>query len=90
VKNLYLSEDFASDIVPALQELVEGRTTEVLPTLQNIFLARLELSRAIHKGLEQFIAARKVSGFPIAVSLWTSFEQDIEDQVESVENRFLY
>jgi hypothetical protein len=38
VKNLYLSEEIARRIVPALQELVGGRTTEVLPTLRNIFL----------------------------------------------------
>ena len=83
VKNLYVSEKFASDIMPALQELVEGGTTEVqqmLPTLQNIFLAKLESSGAIHKGLEQFVAAREVSGLPIAVSLWTSYEQDSEDR----------
>ena len=37
VKNLYLSEKFASCIAPALQELVEGRT-DVLPALQNILM----------------------------------------------------
>ena len=36
VKNLYLSKEFAPRIVPSLQELVGERTTEVLPTLQNI------------------------------------------------------
>jgi hypothetical protein len=34
VKNLYLSEEFESDMASALQELVGGRTTEVLPSLQ--------------------------------------------------------
>jgi hypothetical protein len=41
VKNLYLSEDIAQCIVPALQDLVGAvgrRATEVLPALQNIFL----------------------------------------------------
>ena len=42
VKNLYLSKEFAQRIVAALQELVGGRTTEVLPTLQNIFLEEVE------------------------------------------------
>jgi hypothetical protein len=37
VKNLYLSEKFATRIAPALQELVGDRTTEVLPALQIIF-----------------------------------------------------
>ena len=38
VKNLYLSEEFARRIVPALKELVEGRMTEVLPTKGYYFL----------------------------------------------------
>jgi hypothetical protein len=38
VKNLYISEHIGQCIVPALQELVGGRATEVLPALQNIFL----------------------------------------------------
>jgi hypothetical protein len=45
VKNLYLHKKFAPRIVPAFQELVEGRASEVLPTLQNIFLEGLDLSR---------------------------------------------
>ena len=38
VKNLYLSEEFVPRIAPALQELVGGGTTEVLPTLGEYFL----------------------------------------------------
>ena len=37
VKNLYVSKEFVPSIVPALQELIGDRTTEVLPVLQNIF-----------------------------------------------------
>ena len=36
VKNLYLSEEFARRIVPALPELVGGGTTEVVPTQQEL------------------------------------------------------
>jgi hypothetical protein len=43
-KNLYLSKVFAPGIAPALQELVGGRITEVLPSLQNIFVDGLEPS----------------------------------------------
>ena len=39
VKNLYISKEFAPRIMPALEELVGARTTEVLPTLENIFRA---------------------------------------------------
>jgi hypothetical protein len=46
VKNLYLHKEVVPRIVPALQELIGHRATEVLPTLQNIFLEGLE-ARAI-------------------------------------------
>jgi hypothetical protein len=42
VKNLYLSKEFAPGIAAALQELVGARITEVLPSLQNIFVEGLE------------------------------------------------
>jgi hypothetical protein len=64
VKNFYLSEEFQSDMASALQELIGGRTTEVLPFLQNIFLARFEPSQ---EAIEQFVAARRLSGHLIAV-----------------------
>ncbi len=38
VNELHLSKSFASRIAPALQTLVRERVTEVLPSLQNIFL----------------------------------------------------
>jgi hypothetical protein len=67
-KYLYLSKGFASRIGPALQELVGGRATEVLPTLQNIFLERLQPSGTVR--IQQFVAARRVTSHPIAVSHW--------------------
>ena len=70
VKNLYLSEKFASHIIPALQELTGSGTTEVLPTLQNIFLEELQPSRTVQAGIQQFAAMRRVTSHPIAVSLW--------------------
>jgi hypothetical protein len=79
VKNLYLSRTFAPRIVPALQELVGGRTTEVLPSLQNIFLEELEASGPVQEGIGEFVAARQVTGHPIAVSRWDNSEQDIID-----------
>ena len=70
VKNLYLSEEFARRIVPALQELIGGRTTGVLPALQNIFLEGLQQSGPIREGIGQFVATRQVTDHPIAVSRW--------------------
>jgi len=74
MKYLDLSKKAASRVAPALQELVEGRTIEVLPTilpaLQVIFVRELELSGAVQDGIGQFVASRQVAGHPITVSRW--------------------
>jgi hypothetical protein len=70
VKNLYLSEEIALRIVPALQELDGIRAIEVFPTLQNIFLERLEPSGPVQGGIQQFVSTRQVTSDPIAVSRW--------------------
>jgi hypothetical protein len=70
VKNLYLSKEFAPGIAAALQELVGGRITEVLPSLQNIFVEGLEPSGPFQENIGQFVAARQLSGHPIAISVW--------------------
>ena len=69
VKNLYLTWEFAQRIVPALQELVEGRTTEVLPSLENIYLEELQTSGPVQEGIQKFVATRQAS-HPIAISRW--------------------
>jgi hypothetical protein len=70
VKNLYVSQSFVPSVAPTLQELVGGRTTEVLPNLQNIFLEGLKPSEPIQEGIGEFVSARQLSGQPITVSLW--------------------
>jgi hypothetical protein len=67
VKKLHLSRKVKPFILSALQELVGARTTEVLPTLQNIFLEDPWLDQEY---IGQFIAARQVTGHPVAVSEW--------------------
>ncbi len=67
VKNLYVSKDFAPGIVAALQEIVG---TEVLPSLQNIFVKGLEPSGPFQENIGQFVAARQLSGHAIAISVW--------------------
>ena len=76
VKNLYLSEQFALRIGPALQELAEGGTTEVLPALQSIFLDGLESSGPVQEGIAKFVAARQVASHPIVVSSWANSDRD--------------
>ena len=70
VKNLYLSKELAPSIVPALQDLVGGRTTEVFPNLQNIFLEELQELGPVQEGIGKFIGARQATGHPITVSRW--------------------
>ena len=53
VKNLYLSGEFVPRIAPALQELVGGRTTEVLPTPGEYFLGGFQpASGPLHEGIK--------------------------------------
>ena len=70
VKNLYLSDGCVPHIAPALQELVGGRTTEVLPILENIFLKDFHSLEFLHGGIEKFVAARRLTSRPITVSRW--------------------
>ena len=70
VKNLHLSEEFAPDIATALQDVVEGRFTEVLPSLQNIFVEGLGPSGPFQKNIGKFVAARQLAGHPIVISEW--------------------
>ena len=70
MKNLYLSEKIALRIGPALQEHVEGRTTEVFPTLENVFLEGLGPSGHVQEGIGHFVAAQQVVGHRIAISGW--------------------
>jgi hypothetical protein len=70
VKNLYLSREFAPGIATTLRELVGGGITEVLPSLQNIFVAGLEESGQVPENIGQFVAARQFSDHPIAISVW--------------------
>ena len=70
VKRLYIKEEFAPGIAAALQELVGSRITEVLPNLENIFVEKLEPSGPSQENIGQFVAARQLSGHPIAVSIW--------------------
>ena len=62
VQSLYVSREFVPGITAALQELVGERISEVLPGLKNLFLEKLE-------SIQLFVAARQLSGHPIAVSV---------------------
>lgn len=69
-KDIYLCETSAQHIAFVLQEVADGRLTEVLPMLQNMFLSAIPPSGPIQEGIVQFVAVRELSGRPIAVSSW--------------------
>ena len=62
VKSLYLSPYMMS----ALRALVGDRTMEVLPSLRNIYLESEE-SGSFREAIGRFVAARQLSGHPIAI-----------------------
>jgi hypothetical protein len=68
VKNLYLSDDITQRISPALQELVGEGVVELLPALQGLFLEEFSPTGPTQEAISQFVAARQLSGHPIAVS----------------------
>jgi len=74
VKNLYLGEHFAPGIAAALQDLVGARIAEVLPSLQNIFVDKLRPSGRFQDNIREFVAARRLSGHPVAISLWNKLD----------------
>jgi hypothetical protein len=70
VKDLYLSKEFAPGIAAALRELAGARITDVLPSLQNVFMEGLEPSGPLQENIGRFVAARLLSDHPIAISVW--------------------
>ena len=70
VRNLYLSNEFAPIIAAALQELVGARITEVLPSLQNIFVEGLEPSGPFQDNIMKLVATQQLPEPPIAISVW--------------------
>jgi hypothetical protein len=89
VENLYLSEDAARHIGPALQELVGGSTsgTEVLPIVQNIFLGGFQPWGPVPESIEEFIDARQLSDQFITVSSIPLSERDsVQDWLNELDD----
>jgi len=70
VKKLYLSMKISPHIAPALQELTGGRTTEVLPALQNVLLEGSQPSESVQNDVAQFISARRVTNHLVTLSAY--------------------
>jgi len=73
LKDLVLSRQWDRRVAPALQELAGERTTEVLPALKNIFFEGPHPSGLVKEVIRKFIAARRLSGRPVALS--TGYER---------------
>ena len=70
VKDLYLCEELAQRVTHALHELTGEAATQVLPALQSIFIKGNQLSWAVLEAIGPFVAARQLSGHPVAVRRW--------------------
>src|SRR6266478_8692931 len=81
VKDLYLDKKFAPYIARALQELTGGRTTDVLPSVKNIFLEGFQPSGSDQEveGIGQFISARQLTNRPVAISVWERLKVSLAD-----------
>ncbi|KAI9456584.1 hypothetical protein F5148DRAFT_368357 [Russula earlei] len=77
IKDLYLTERAGRRVFQVLEELAEERVTEVLPALQSIFLPRSRSLKSAPKILKRFIAARQLSGHPVAVYPWQSVSVEL-------------
>jgi hypothetical protein len=73
VQSLYVSAKLVAPVADALQELTEGRTMEVLPTLHSLFLQGLEPSGPVPEGIKSFVAARQLSDHHVAIESWDGF-----------------
>jgi hypothetical protein len=70
VKNLYVCKQLAQCIALALQELAGDNVTDLLPALESLFLEGLQPSGSVQEAIGEFVAARQLSGHPVAVSDW--------------------
>jgi hypothetical protein len=70
VKDLHISQGFVQRIASSLQELTQEGVTEVLPTLQSIFLEKTLPLGPVQEAIGRFVAARRLASHPVAVSRW--------------------
>jgi hypothetical protein len=67
VKHLSAPRGFLESIALFLQELVGERVADVLPALEKLSLEGLESSGPVQEAIGKFVAARELSGHPVAV-----------------------
>ena len=70
VKKLYLSRNVAPRVAQVLRALPVERVIEVLPALENVFIASLEPSGPVREAVSEFADARQLSGHPVFIDNW--------------------
>jgi hypothetical protein len=74
LKGLFISSEFVPRIMPALGELVREGATEVLPTLEDLFLEEPHpsepKSEPVQEAIRRFVVARQLANHPVGISLW--------------------
>jgi hypothetical protein len=73
VKRMYLSDGVALCLAPTLKGLARGSNVTgaaVLPALQNLFVEEFPQPCPAHEAIEEFVAARRLSGHPVDVQCW--------------------
>ena len=87
VKNLYVSKRFAPRIASCLQFLVDNKMTNVLLSLENIFLEGHEPSGPVQECIKQFAATRLADGRPIVATCWEGHEvEDYDEECFEIDN----
>jgi hypothetical protein len=86
IKDLLLRGESIQHVAPALEQLSGERLTEALPALQNLFLHGSRPSKSVEKVIRKFVAARQLSGRPVAVhqsewanSTWQQMRWEVDD-----------
>ncbi|KAI0291086.1 hypothetical protein BC826DRAFT_507888 [Russula brevipes] len=77
IQSLYVSERLVPLVVPALQERIGERATEVLPNLRDLFLGGSAISGTIQGAIQPLLAERRLSGQPIAFHPWAEGSADL-------------
>ncbi len=72
LRDLYLDKQFVPHVALALKDIIRGAgiVTEELPALQRLVVEELPTSGPVQEVIGQFVAARQLSGRPVAVHSW--------------------
>lgn len=70
VKKLHVSRELGLRVARALQEHTEERELDVLPVLRNLYFGGFQPSGTVREAIGPFVAARQLSGHPVAVDRW--------------------